>query len=276
MEFLTSVLLSLQRALWDVVTPNLRGVAVRADHPRIAARFLFENDPSEDDRENVSLAETYTTADFPSEVEVDFSPVRVPVAEPRDLCPGESWVYLRKEAPVAGPLSIIQIGQVARLQRILDGPGAHEGPSEVHVLRDILVGTLSTGQALVDHLEERRRSDDVPEDDMVDEIGVYSYASDVLGKALETALADPDDASRARGLREVGETLESALRTGHPHTRDAIDIRIVEGLIAYPERWIALRPYADDELRERVRDRLQYFSWDEDTYGPVFGTGERR
>lgn len=276
MEFRTSVLLSLQRALWDVVTPNLRGVAVRADHPRITARFLFEGEPSEDDRENVSLAETSTIADFSKEVEIEFTPVQVPVAEPRDLHPGEHWVYLRKEAPLPIRMSIVQVAQLAQLHRILDGPRDDEGPSEVHVFRDILVGTLSTGQVLVDNLEERRRSDDVPEDDMVDDIGVYSYVSDVLGKALETALADPDDASRAHGLREVGETLESALRTGHPHTRDAIDIRIVEGLIAYPERWIALRPYADDELRERVRDRLQYFSWDEDAYGPVFEEGEPR
>jgi hypothetical protein len=101
MEFLTSVLLSLQRALWDVVTPNLRGVAVRADHPRITARFLFEGEPSEDDRENVSLAETYAIADFSTEVEIEFTPVQVPVAEPRDLHPGEHWVYLRKEVPVS-------------------------------------------------------------------------------------------------------------------------------------------------------------------------------
>lgn len=36
-----SVLLSVQRALWDLVTPNIRGVAVVVDHPDVVVRFLW-------------------------------------------------------------------------------------------------------------------------------------------------------------------------------------------------------------------------------------------
>jgi hypothetical protein len=72
MEFRVSVLLSLQRALWDLVGPNLRGVAATFDYPVVTARFLFENDPTEEDLEDVSLAETHTIADFPEDVSVDF------------------------------------------------------------------------------------------------------------------------------------------------------------------------------------------------------------
>lgn len=98
MDFRISALQSLQSALWDVVTPNLRGVAVRIEYPMIHARFLFENEPTEDDRENVSEAETYAIADFHENIEVVFEPVEVPVSEPRELEAGEQWVYLRKEA----------------------------------------------------------------------------------------------------------------------------------------------------------------------------------
>lgn len=38
--FRIEVLLSFQRALWDLVTPGLRAVAVRPTYPRIEARFM--------------------------------------------------------------------------------------------------------------------------------------------------------------------------------------------------------------------------------------------
>jgi hypothetical protein len=97
MDFRISVLLSLQSSLWELVTPNLRGVTVREKYPSIEARFLFENDPTEEDRENVLEAETYTIADFSEDVEVTFSPAWIPMSEPRNLELDEHWVYLRKE-----------------------------------------------------------------------------------------------------------------------------------------------------------------------------------
>lgn len=72
------MLLSLQRALWEVVTPALRGVTVRFDDSRITARFLFAEEPNAQDREDVSLAETFTIADFEEHVNVAFILERVP------------------------------------------------------------------------------------------------------------------------------------------------------------------------------------------------------
>lgn len=92
-----SVLLSMQRALWDVVTPGLRGVSVAHQDGGIAARFLFDHEPTDDDREDVSLAETSLFTDFPDGFDVTFSAARVPVAEQRALLDGEYWVFLRKE-----------------------------------------------------------------------------------------------------------------------------------------------------------------------------------
>lgn len=166
MEFRASVLLSVQRALWDLVTPSLRGVAVRAEHPVIDARFLFENEPSDDDREDVSLAETSSTAEFSDDVTVSFRAVRVPASSPRTLVEGEEWVYLRKErgsdgapgggrraAPTTrlaicgsrsgGAVASLVDGAVAPLARFL-----HEHPAQVYH------GPVGTGIEVVTHLAD--------------------------------------------------------------------------------------------------------------------------
>ncbi|MFI8527789.1 hypothetical protein ACIGB8_25235 [Promicromonospora sukumoe] len=93
----TQALLSLQRAFWDLVTPNLRGVAVRILAEDVSVRLIFENDPTEDDLENMSEAETYAIADFTDAVTVSFEADHVPAGQPRELTTGEEWVYLRKE-----------------------------------------------------------------------------------------------------------------------------------------------------------------------------------
>ncbi|WP_308797711.1 hypothetical protein [Agromyces silvae] len=92
------VLLSVQGALLGLVTPNLRGVAVAARKPTIRLRFIFENDPSEDDRENVALAETYVIADFEDFVTVEADCEWVPMTTRLQLQDGEEGVYMRKES----------------------------------------------------------------------------------------------------------------------------------------------------------------------------------
>lgn len=91
------VLLSLQRAFWDLVTPNLRGVAVRILNNHVSARLIFENDPTDEDLENMSEAETYAIADFSDDVTVLFDADWMPTSQPRELMTDEEWVYLRKE-----------------------------------------------------------------------------------------------------------------------------------------------------------------------------------
>lgn len=92
------VLLSLQRALWEQVTPNLRGVAVAWRSARgageIAARFLYDGSIGELERECVSLAETQCCADFLLGVTVAFRTVENAT---RELLPTEEWIYLRHE-----------------------------------------------------------------------------------------------------------------------------------------------------------------------------------
>lgn len=62
-SFRMQVQLSLQRALWDIVTPSLRGVVARAAYPYIQARFLYEQ-VSMEERDLVSEVEVLVVADF--------------------------------------------------------------------------------------------------------------------------------------------------------------------------------------------------------------------
>ena len=92
----------MQRALWEQVTPNLRGVAValRGEEGRqeVGARFLYEGHVGETERECTSLAETYCIADMTPDVAVAFSVVE---HASLDLLPDEEWVYLRHEPGTA-------------------------------------------------------------------------------------------------------------------------------------------------------------------------------
>lgn len=95
----TSVLLSMQRALWDHVTPDLRGVAVesigeldRGAH--VTARFLYEGDVGPLQRECVSESEAYFLADFLPDVSTKFTAL---ARADRNLQGDEMWVFLRWE-----------------------------------------------------------------------------------------------------------------------------------------------------------------------------------
>lgn len=91
------VLLAMQRALWDMVTPELRGVAVNWTQRSVAARFLYDLDVVEPAEEIVAEAETYLLAELAPELDASFVAESVPEPQPRVLVDGESWVYLRRE-----------------------------------------------------------------------------------------------------------------------------------------------------------------------------------
>jgi hypothetical protein len=92
-----SVLLSMQRALWDEVTPGLRGVSVAISESAVSGRMIFDDAPTDDDVQGCSLVETHIIADMPPEVIVNLTAVGIEPPQPRELLSGEEWVYLRKE-----------------------------------------------------------------------------------------------------------------------------------------------------------------------------------
>jgi hypothetical protein len=90
------VLLSAGRALWEVPTPALRAVAVAWDEQWLRPRFVYDSEPTETERELVSLFGTCHVADFASH-RVDERIDVLPCPHPVDLNPGEEWLYLRYE-----------------------------------------------------------------------------------------------------------------------------------------------------------------------------------
>lgn len=94
--FRIEVLLSFQRALWDLVTPGLRAVAVRPTYPRIEARFMYES-VGQEERLLAAEVGAYVVADFAPPVDVRFDAVVLPSSESRELSEGEEWVYRRRE-----------------------------------------------------------------------------------------------------------------------------------------------------------------------------------
>ena len=94
--FRVEVLLSFQRALWDMVTPSLRGIAVKPISPLIEARFIYER-VTEDESSIAAEVEAYVVADFLPPVDVAFKAVAAPSGTARTLEANEEWVYLRRE-----------------------------------------------------------------------------------------------------------------------------------------------------------------------------------
>ena len=101
-DFRVQALLSIQRALWDAVTPDLRAVTLRVQEPAIIGRFLYQNPPGCEQREIVSEVESYVIADFDKTVSVSFVAYHLPLGVSRDLREGEEWVFMRREEEVSG------------------------------------------------------------------------------------------------------------------------------------------------------------------------------
>lgn len=98
MDYRTRVLLSMQRALWDMVTPKLRGVSVGwiESETTVSVSFLYDCEVDDDLCGIVSEVETSFIADFDS-VNTEFVALEHRVPLPRELESHLWWAYLRRE-----------------------------------------------------------------------------------------------------------------------------------------------------------------------------------
>ena len=95
-DFFSSFRLSLQRALWAEIPPNLRAIAVGGLGGVGHARFIFDGAPGEEEHELVDLIETEVIADFPVGVAFHFEVVEDHGA--LGFTSGETWwAYVRRE-----------------------------------------------------------------------------------------------------------------------------------------------------------------------------------
>lgn len=93
----TSVLLSLQRALLGMVTPDLRSVEVALDGDRVHGLFTYDGEVTDDHREIVGEVEGMVIGDVDDDVEVRFEIERVTPPAPLRIAQGATYCYLRRE-----------------------------------------------------------------------------------------------------------------------------------------------------------------------------------
>ena len=89
--------MSLNRALWGAVHPQLRQASIEADHARriVFVRFEYDGVPTDDVRESCSIATTEVIADQPDDWTIEEQHVVRPF--PERLQSLEHLVYLRAE-----------------------------------------------------------------------------------------------------------------------------------------------------------------------------------
>jgi hypothetical protein len=85
------------RAMWEIPTKELRGVALQIKENRVLGRFLYEIPPGELEQELVDLCEFYLAIDLPDDYDVEFTAEHLPIDQDRVNRDGEHWFYLRYE-----------------------------------------------------------------------------------------------------------------------------------------------------------------------------------
>jgi len=95
-EIRREVLISIQRALWGMIYPDIRAIAVGFEGlKKLKVIYYLDREPNEDDYENISdvTGEVLADVDF-SEVEELCIFTTVPISKLDNLT---SWVYIRQE-----------------------------------------------------------------------------------------------------------------------------------------------------------------------------------
>ncbi|WP_077415270.1 hypothetical protein [Chryseobacterium sp. JV274] len=95
-EFRKDVLISMQRALWGMIYPEIRAIAVGYNGiEKLKVIYYLDREPIEDDYENISevTAEVSSDINF-KEVEELCTYTNEPFSKLDNLV---SWVYIRKE-----------------------------------------------------------------------------------------------------------------------------------------------------------------------------------
>ena len=95
-ELRREVLISMQRALWGMIYPEIRAISVGYEGTqKLIVNFYLDREPNEDDYENIAevTSEVFKDINF-MEVEENCIFTLEPISKLDNLI---SWVYIRKE-----------------------------------------------------------------------------------------------------------------------------------------------------------------------------------
>lgn len=96
-ELRRDVLLSIQRALWGMIYPSIRAIAVgfEKNKKKLKVIYYLDREPNEEDYENISEVTSEVCADIEFEEVEEVCDFTVePISKLESL---ESWVYIRQE-----------------------------------------------------------------------------------------------------------------------------------------------------------------------------------
>jgi hypothetical protein len=96
-DFRSQVLLSVLRALWGMITPDIRAISVTWGGGIVGAMFIYDHPVSEADWEVVREVETSVVADFGADVPTHFAAESIPRGGLPDVPKEGWWVYVRHE-----------------------------------------------------------------------------------------------------------------------------------------------------------------------------------
>jgi|SaaInlStandDraft_4_1057021.scaffolds.fasta_scaffold206886_1 hypothetical protein len=91
----SDLILSANRALWGIVTPNLRKASIRCEEKTIIVSFFYDKKITEDEKELASCAGAEVIADYPAEFFIEEELFQI--ASPNPLPQKGYTVYHRYE-----------------------------------------------------------------------------------------------------------------------------------------------------------------------------------
>lgn len=105
MTFSTDFRLSIQRALWGMITPSIRAIALEWEQDIGEARFIFDDVPGEYERELIDEIESEVIADFADGTEFVFSMESGRETNLSFEAGEQWWAFVRREGRELGPES---------------------------------------------------------------------------------------------------------------------------------------------------------------------------
>ena len=96
-QSLTMLLLSIQRAILGVITPNIRGITCALNNSQIIIRCYFEGQITEENEESMNSVEAEVIADFPPDFTIDLQCIATNKSESLEQHRLLAWAYKRKE-----------------------------------------------------------------------------------------------------------------------------------------------------------------------------------
>jgi hypothetical protein len=89
--------LYMQRALWGMITPDMRAIAIGWSDERVWARFIYDHPVVEVDWEIIREVETSVIADLEEGVDVRFKAEFLAQGKLSHLPDEKWWAYVRRE-----------------------------------------------------------------------------------------------------------------------------------------------------------------------------------